>query len=209
MMNKIEQIAGNLRAESRMLADRAVEGLRAAGLETAGLISRTKTPVHAFADTGLKFNSLTHKSIEKLLKQQVATLDDLIDGSARRFEMAARAKDVRTLVEAQISSFPKSRDHAVKNAKKTVAIVRESGDALSGLLREAVEEVVEEIQSVRPGRKPAKKAATAGRPRAKKAVARTPAPRKAAAKAPAKKAAVRKAPVKKTATTSTEVVQAA
>jgi phasin family protein len=211
MMNKIEQFAGNLKAESRMLADRAVEGLRAAGLETAGLIARTKTPVHAFADTGLKFNTLTHKSIEKLLKQQVATLDDLIDGSARRFEMAARAKDVRTLVEAQISTFPKSRDHAVKNAKKTVAIVRESGDALTGLLREAVEEVVEEIQSVRPGRKPAKKAA-AVRPRAARAqkpVARTPAPRKAAAKAPAKKAAVRKTPVKKTATTSTEVVQTA
>jgi hypothetical protein len=39
--------------------------------------------VHAIADTGLKFNTLSHKSIEKLLKQQVATIDDLIDGSAQ------------------------------------------------------------------------------------------------------------------------------
>jgi phasin family protein len=207
MMNKIEQIAGNLKAESRLLADRAIEGLRAAGLETAGLIVRTKSPVHAFADTGLKFNNLSHKSIEKLLKQQVATIDDLIDGSARRLEMAARAKDVRALVEAQISTFPKSRDHAVKNARKTVAIVRESGDAFGGLLKEAVEEVVEEIQSVRPGRKPVAKKA-AGRPRAKKAAVRKPAARKVAARAPAKKAPVRRAPVKKTTTTSTEVVQA-
>jgi phasin family protein len=207
MMNKIEQIAGNLKAESRLLADRAIEGLRAAGLETAGLISRTKSPVHAFADTGLKFNNLSHKSIEKLLKQQVATIDDLIDGSARRLEMAARAKDVRAMLEAQISTFPKSRDHAVKNARKTVAIVRESGDALGDLLKEAVEEVVEEIQSVRPGRKPAAKKA-AGRPRAKKAAARKPAARKVAARAPAKKAPVRRTPAKKTTTTSTEVVQA-
>jgi hypothetical protein len=189
MMNRIEQIAGNLKAESRMFADRAVESLRAAGLETAGLISRTKTPVHAFADTGLKLNALSHKSIEKLLKQQVASLEDLIDGSARRLEMAARAKSVRTLFEAQISSLPKSRDHAVKNARKTVAIVRDTGDAISELVKDAVEDI---SASARPGRKPAKKAA--GRPAAKKkAAGRKPAARKTAAKkAPAKKAATRK-----------------
>jgi hypothetical protein len=205
MMNRIEQIAGNLKAESRMFADRAVEGLRAAGLETAGLISRTKTPVHAFADTGLKLNALSHKSIEKLLKQQVASLEDLIDGSARRLEMAARAKSVRTLFEAQISSLPKSRDHAVKNAKKTVAIVRDTGDAISELVKDAVEDI---SASARPGRKPARKAA--GRPAAKKAAGRKPAARKTAAKkAPAKKAATRKSNAGRPTETTAPAAQAA
>ena len=97
MMNRIEQFADNLKAESRQLADRAVAGLRTAGLETADFITRTKRPVHAFADTTLKFNTQTHKRFEQLLKQQVKVLDGLIDGSADRIEKVAKAKDVKAL----------------------------------------------------------------------------------------------------------------
>jgi hypothetical protein len=187
MMNKIEQLAENLKAESRQLADRAIAGLRTAGLETAGLITRTKAPVHTIADVGLRLNNLSHDSIEKLLKQQVSALEDIIDGSARRLEKAARARSVRTLLEGQISTLPKTRDHAVKNAKKTVALVRDTGDAFSDL----VKDVVVDISSARKGRKPARKKA-ASRPAArKKAPGRKPAAKKAGAK---KKSAARKAP---------------
>lgn len=188
MITRIEQFADNLKAESRMLADRAVAGLRTAGLETAGLLIRTKRPVHAIADTGLKLNTLSHKSIEKLLKQQVAALDDVIDGSAHRLEMAARARSVRTLVDGQISALPKTRTHAVKNAKKTVALVRETGDAFGDLLKD----VVVDISSAR---KPARKKAAARPAPRKKAPARKPAAKKTAAK----KRTARKASAKKAA----------
>ena len=187
MMNKIEQLADNLKAESRMLADRAVAGLRTAGLETAGFIAKTKGPVHMIADAGLKLNALSHKSIEKMVKQQVVVLDDLIDGSARRLEMAARAKTVKTLVEGQMATLPKSRDHALANARKTVAIVRDTGDAFGDLFKD----VVVDISSVRKGKKK-----VARRPAAKqKAAGRKPAARKPAAK----KTVARKAPAKKVA----------
>jgi hypothetical protein len=189
MINRIEQLADNLKAESRLLADRAVANLRAASLETAGFLSRTKAPVHTFADTGLKLNNLSHKGIEKLLKQQVAALEDLIDGSARRLEMAARAKSVKSLVDEQIATLPKSRDQAVANAKKTVAIVRETGDALGGVLKG----VVVEISSARPAARPAVRRGP-GRPAGKKkAAARKP----AAGKRVAKKAVARKAPARR------------
>jgi len=193
MMNRIEKFADNLKAESRLLADRAIKGMRSAGLETAELLTKSKRPVHAIADTGLKLNNLSHKSIEKLLKQQVAALDDVIDGGARRLEMAARARTVRTLIDGQISTLPKTRDHAVKNAKKTVTLVRETGDALGDL----VKDVVVDISSARkPGRKKA-----AARPAArKKAPGRKPAAKKTAAK----KRTVRKAPVKKAAPASAQ-----
>jgi hypothetical protein len=197
MMNRIERLADNLKAESRLLADRAVAGLRNAGLETAGLLKKVKTPVHAVADTGLKLNSLSHKSIEKLVKQQVVVLDDLIDGSARRIEMAARAKSVRTLVDGQISTLPKSRDHAIANARKTVAIVRDTGDALGDL----VKDVVVDISGARKGRKKA-----AGRPAARK---KAPARKRAAKKTAARKPAARKAPVAKPAKAATASAQAA
>ena len=200
MMNRIEKFADNLKAESRTLADRAIHGLRSAGLETAELLTRTKRPVHAIADTGLKLNNLSHKSIEKMVKQQVSVLDDIIDGSAHRLEKASRARTVRTLVDGQISTLPKTRDHAVKNAKKTVALVRDTGDAIGDLFKD----VVVDISSAR------KPAAKRGRPAAKKTSSRKTTAKKASAKkAPAKKAAAkkrtaRKAPAKKAAETTTQ-----
>jgi hypothetical protein len=196
MMNRIERIAENLKAESRLLADRAIAGMRSAGLETAGLITRAKTPVRVAADTGLKLNALTHKGIEKLLKQQAAALEELIDGSADRVEMAARAVSIRVLVEAQLSTLPTSKDHVVDNARKTVAIVRDTGDAFGELIKE----VVVDISSARTRRTPAAKKA-AGRPAAKKkAPGRKPAAKKAARSKPAaKKAAPRKAVARKAA----------
>jgi phasin family protein len=187
MMNKIEQLADNLKVESRLLADRAVAGLRTAGLETAGLLTKSKGPVHAIADTGLRINNLSHKSIEKLLKQQVAALEDIIDGSARRLEMAARAKSVKTLVEGQVSTLPQSRDHALKNARKTVAIVRDTGDAFGDLFKGVVADA---SGAARPaGRK------SAGRPAGrKKAAGRKPAAKKrAVSKSPAKKSTAKRA----------------
>jgi phasin family protein len=188
MIDKIEQLADNLKAESRLFADRAVASLRAAGLETASLLNRTKAPVHAIADTGLKINALSHKGIEKLLKQQVIVFEDLVDGSARRLEMAARAKTVRALLEDQIAMLPMSREHAVANARKTVEIVRDTGESIG----EAVKGVMVEFSAPPRGR-PARKKATASKAPARKRA--TTAKKKAttrgrtAKKATAKKAA--------------------
>jgi len=185
MMTKIENFADNLKAESRVMADRAVAGLRTAGLETAGFITKSKRPVKAVEKASLKLNALTHKSIESLLKQQFTMVEDLIDESAKRIEMAAKAKSVKTLVEGQVAALPKSRDQAVANAKKTVAIVRDTGDAFGDLFKDTVVD----ISSARPARKKATR---------KKAPAKkTAAKKRAARKAPARKAAAKKTVAKK------------
>ena len=204
MMNRIEQFTDNLKSESRLMADRAVAGLRTAGLETAGFISRTKRPVHAVADTTLKLNALSHKSIEKLLKQQVKMLDDLIDGSAERIEMAAKAKNVKALFEKQVSSLPKSRDHAVKNARKTMTLVRDTGDAFGDLFKD----VVVDISSAGSKKAPARKKTTAKKRTTRKAAAKKTTARKTTAKkrttrkATARKTSAKKAAASKPATTA-------
>src|SRR5690606_3653955 len=114
--------------------------------------------------------------------------DDIIDGGARRLETAARARTIRTLVDGQISTLPKTRKHAAKNARKTVSLVRETGDAVGDLFKD----VVVDISSAR---KPVAKKA-AGRPAArKKAPGRKPAAKRktTARKASAKKRSSRKA----------------
>jgi len=200
MMNRIEQFTDNLKSESRLMADRAVAGLRTAGLETAGFISWTKRPVHAVADTTLKLNALSHKSIEKLLKQQVKMLDDLIDGSAGRVEMAAKAKDVKSLFEKQVSSLPKSRDHAVKNARKTMTLVRDTGDAFGDLFKDVVVDISSTGSKKAPARKKttAKKATTKKRTARKAGAKKTTARKTAAKKRTSRKATARKATARKT-----------
>jgi hypothetical protein len=188
MMNKIEKFADNVKAETRTIADRAIASMRTAGLETAGLLSKSKRPVHAIADTSLKLNALSHKSFEKIVKQQVAALDDLIDGGVQRLETAARARTIKGLVDGQFASMPKARKHVVKNAKKTVALVKDTGDAFGDLFKD----VVVDISSARKGAKPVAKKKAAGRPAGKKKAAT----RKAAAKPAAKKRVARKAPAK-------------
>jgi len=166
MMNRIEQFTDNLKSESRLMADRAVAGLRTAGLETAGFISRTKRPVHAVADTTLKLNALSHKSIEKLLKQQVKMLDTLIDESASRIEKVAKAKDVSDLkdvIEVDFAAFGVQKKAPAR--RKTTAKKRTT-------------------------RKAAAKKRTASKSTAKKRTTRKASPRKASAKkAAASKAA--------------------
>ena len=178
MIENIEKIAQNIKTESRLLADRAVAGLRGATLETAGLLNKSKGPVRAAAQAGLKFNSVSHRSIEKLLKAQVHAFEDLVDGGSRRLEMAARAKTLKALVEDQVAALPTAKDTAIGNARKTVEIVRATGDELSDIVRGT------------PAKKaPARKKAQAKRPAARKTAAKKAAPRKAASR----KSAPRKA----------------
>ena len=122
MINNIEKIAENFKTESRLLADRAVAGIRQATLETAGLLSKSKAPVRAAAETSLKLNSVSHKGIEKFVKAQVGAFEDLVDGGSRRLQMAARAKTLKALVDDQVAALPSARDTAIGNARKTVEI---------------------------------------------------------------------------------------
>ena len=124
MINNIEKIAENFKTESRLLADRAVAGIRQATLETAGLLSKSKAPVRAAAETSLKLNSVSHKGIEKFVKAQVGAFEDLVDGGSRRLQMAARAKTLKALVDDQVAALPSARDTAIGNARKTVEIVK-------------------------------------------------------------------------------------
>lgn len=182
MMTRIEIAADNIKAESRQLSARAVSGLRAATLETAELLARSKRPVLALADTGLKINKLSHKGIEQLLKQQLAAFEALVDGGAKRLEMAARATTLKGMVSGQIAVLPASRDAAVTNARKTVQIVRATGDEFGDIVKAAFVD----LSPARPAHKaPVRhKKTTARKPAARKTATRKTAPRKAGAGKP-------------------------
>jgi hypothetical protein len=194
MITKIEQLARNVRAEYGTLANRAIKRIRTATLDTADMVASSRKPVRKFTDAGLQINRISHKGLEKLVKQQAHFVDSAIEGGARRLELAARADSFRALVGDQISMLPKSRHWAVLNARKTIEIVKDAGDEIGDVLRATVAT-------------PAKTRKTAGKSKTtRKAAAKTRRP--AAKKAAAKKRTAKKRPVKKTSSKKTTAKKA-
>ncbi|MGB5590952.1 MAG: phasin family protein [Gammaproteobacteria bacterium] len=209
MITKIEKLARNVRAEYGTLTNRAIKRIRNATLDTAEMVSSSRTPVRKFTDAGLQINRISHKGLEKLVKQQANFVDSAIEGGARRLELAARADSLRALVGDQISMLPKSRHWAVLNARKTIEIVKDAGDEIGGVLRATV---VVPNKARKTTKKTAKKstrkvAARTRRPAAKKATTRKAAAKKTTAKKRVvKKTASKKASVRKNARTTARKV---
>ncbi len=194
MITKIEQLARNVRAEYGTLANRAIKRIRTATLDTADMVASSRAPVRKFTDAGLQINRISHKGLEKLVKQQAHFVDSAIEGGARRLELAARADSLRALVGDQISMLPKSRHWAVLNARKTIEIVKDAGDEIGGVLRATVAAPAKKTRKTAGKTKTTRKAtAKTRRPAAKKAAAKKrTAKKRVAKKTTAKRASARK-----------------
>jgi hypothetical protein len=186
MIAKIEKIAENLKLESQRIRHDAVARVRAFVLDTAGAISRAKNPVRQIGSTGLKLNAISHKSLEKLLKVQLTGLEELVDGGAHRLEMAANANSFEALVKSQIDAMPTTRDRAIAHARRTLEVVRDTGDELSGVVKQSIAGAPKTASKAKAkARTAARKPATRKKPVARKATAK---------KAPVRKATAKKAP---------------
>lgn len=135
MMDKIEKLARDLRADYGIVTNKALDKIRAATLDTADLVAKTKDPVRKIADTGLKINRISYRGMEKLMKSQVRFFEATIDDGAKRLEMAARADSLRALFGDQIATLPESRERAMTNARKSIDVVRDTGDEIGGVLK--------------------------------------------------------------------------
>ena len=213
MIDKIEDIARQVRTEAGQRAEFVLKSIRQATVNTAEFIASGKGPIRKIADTGVKLNRISHKGVEKLVKNQASLLETTLDDGAARLKLAARADSFRALVGDQIASLPASRDRAVGTARKSIDIVVDTGNEIGGIVRGAIvdlrptqptakrvtkkatatrKKVAKKATATR--KRVAKKASAATKPAAKKAKARaTTARKKAANKATDIKVAAKKA----------------
>ncbi len=213
MIDKIEDIARQVRTEAGQRAEFVIKSLRQATVNTAEFIASGKGPIRKIADTGIKLNRVSHKGVEKLVKNQASLLETTLDDGAARLKLAARADSFRALVGDQIASLPASRDRAIGTARKSIDIVVDTGNEIGGIVRGAIVE----LRPAQPAAKRVTKKATATRKKvAKKATAtRKQVAKKAnaATKPVAKKAKAAKAKAttatKKVANKAAEVKKAA
>jgi hypothetical protein len=104
-----------------------VERMREVAVTTAGNIKSLKAPVRAFANSGVKFASVSQNTVQHLIELESEVITSALTAAAMRFERAARAENVVELVRDQAEMLGASRDRIVDEATRAVEIFKVAG----------------------------------------------------------------------------------
>ena len=163
---QIENPISDIATKARGRYEDALRGARRRTEKAAARVSEGKKPVRSISKLGVKISGVSHRTANKLWKQQTRLVEKQIDAVAGRLKAAVGAEDLRNLVETQIRLFPENTARLADEAREALSIVRGAG----GEIRELVKDTVAELK----GQKPAAR---------KSAARRTPAARTAKAEA--------------------------
>ena len=184
MNPQIEQSMNRIADGARGSVRGLINNARRTGQRAAAKVVGGKKPVRTLAGLGLKLSAVSHRTTDRVVKQQTAMTVNQLDVVAARLQSAAGATCLRDLVKKQISMTPEQFQRFTTDARKSVAILVDAGSEA----REVVKGAVQDLRAKQP--KPRKKAARkAPAKKARKTAARKTAAAKPAAKKVAKKRA--------------------
>lgn len=200
MINQMNKLAGNTINQALVVAETIVGVSRAAAEGTSQLMFKVKKPLRDAAGTGIRLNTISHKSVEKLVKVQARAIERSVDAGAARLALAARAPSLKALIDQQVSLLPETQKRLKGDLRDTWQVFvdagTEIGDTLgigksngTGKTKLRGKRKSAAVRKTRAGRKPASKRAKTKTRRVSKKVA---APAKAVKKAPARRAKARK-----------------
>ena len=192
LKESIDRIADGARGRYRkMLAD-----ARAVTKDAAGTVKKTKAPVQIASKFGLKISALSHKTADRVVKQQTKLVENQIDAFAGRLTAAAGASGIRELVDTQLRMIPENVSRFATDTRDTLRIFGEAGQEVGSIVAGTISEFrAKPAKARKAAPKAAPKAAKkAGKKTAKKAVTKKVA--KKTAKKTSKKAASKKTSAK-------------
>lgn len=149
----IENSISEIAQKARGRYEDAVKGARQSTEKAAGRVSKGKKPVKTISRLGLKLSGVSHRTANKLWKQQTRLVEGQIDAVAGRLKAAADAEDLRDLVKTQIELIPENTGRFADEAREALKIFKGAG----GEIRELVKGTVAELR----GEKPVTRKATA------------------------------------------------
>ena len=152
---QIENSISEIAQKARGRYEDAVKGARQSTEKAAGRVSKGKKPVKTISRLGLKLSGVSHRTANKLWKQQTRLVEDQLDAVAGRLKAAADAEDLRDLVKTQIELIPENTGRFADEAREALKIFKGAG----GEIRELVKGTVAELK----GEKPGARKATAGK----------------------------------------------
>jgi hypothetical protein len=185
MNPQIEQSINRISAGARGSVRAVIDGARARSHYAAKTVTKSKKPLNTLSGLGLKLSAVSHRTTDRVVKQQTQLAANQLDVIAARLESAAGATCLRDLVKKQLRMTPQQLQRFGRDTRDSLAIIVEGGSEV----REVVKGTIQTLrrQDVKPGAK-AK--------RAKKKVAKTvrkTARKTAAAGSAAKKTAKKRA----------------
>lgn len=172
MNPQIEQSINRLSAGARDSVQAVVSGARARSQTVAKTVSNTKKPLNTLSGLGLKLSAVSHRTTDRMLKQQTQLAAHQLDAIAARFESAADATCLRDLVKRQARMTPEQLQRFGRDARESLAILVEGGSEA----REVVKGTWQALrkQDIKPRAKAKRKKRTASK--TARAVARTTTP---------------------------------
>jgi len=185
MNQQIENAISRIADQARGRYDELMRNARQMTEHAAGRVTRGKKPLKTISRMGLKITAVSHRTADKVLKQNTKLVEHQIDAVAGRLKAVADASNLRELVGTQIRLIPENASQIVSDTREAFSIVAGAG----GEIRDIVVGTAAELRGKAPAtRKPArKKAASPASKKASKKAAkkvttrRTPAATKAAA----------------------------
>ncbi len=135
--NSISEITDKVRDRVEV----AVNNARQSTDQAAGRLTRRKKPVKTISRLGLKLSGVTHRTANKLWKQQTKLVEGQIDAVAGRLKAAAQAEDLRDLVQTQVRLFPENTGRIAGQAREALGIVKGAGGEIAELVKGTVAEL--------------------------------------------------------------------
>ncbi len=135
--NSISEIADKVRDR----VEDAVNSARHNTDQAASQLTRRKKPVRTISRLGLKLSGVTHRTANKLWKQQTKLVESQIDAVAGRLKAASAAEDVRDLVQTQVRLFPENTALIAGQAREALGIVKDAGGEIAELVKGTVAEL--------------------------------------------------------------------
>lgn len=176
MNSQVENSISRIAEQARGRYTTALKNARNRTENVADRVTDGKQSIKTLSKLSLKLTAVTHRTADKVLKQQTKMLEHQIDAFAGRLSAAAVAMDLRNLVKTQFRMVPENASLFVNDARSALGIVAGAGAEVRDLLKGTIQEFRgTKKAAVKKAAKPRKKAAR------KKAVATPVATRKAKA----------------------------
>jgi len=160
-------------SEARQSAQARVESYRHAFLtkarqtaeQAASGVSAVRGPMRVFAGAGRRLNDISHKYFGQLVKQQLHTLEGVLEDGSERLSRAAQAKDLRTLIADQRKLYPASRSRLGHDLRVTWELAASTGREIRAVASETYAELVRGVEPVRKAPRRSKRRPSARRAR--------------------------------------------
>ena len=161
MKNQIENALSKVADTARSTMNTAVDATQDRVNRVGKVVAEGKKPVAKVSKASLDVNAITFKMSKDLIELQTKSVQDTLDGIAKRLRDASRADTVRELLSQQRDVLPGAARAAITDVKDAFGIVRGAAADFGS--------VVTGLNAKPAAKKVQKKAKSAGKTASKKA----------------------------------------